>query len=405
MKALGIYVHIPFCLQKCLYCDFLSAPSSAARIGRYVEALCRELDLCAAFYKGYTVRTVFLGGGTPSVLSPAQMEDIFSHLHGGFEVEGEAEITVEMNPGTVTTDKLSVCRSMGVNRISLGLQSADNRELGSLGRIHTWESFLESYGLCRQMGFTNLNIDLMSGLPGQTMESWMETLRRVSALEAEHISAYSLILEEGTPFYDTYVIKNGARALPLPDEETEYAMYLATRQYLADQGYRRYEISNYAKPGRECRHNCIYWMRGDYAGFGLGAASMVSNRRWSNERDLDTYLERWGKEDKGDGGGYDGGYDEREAVNLSVQRKPEEGRYLSIGEQMEETMYLGLRMTGGISRGNFCRTFGHMPEAVYGGVLEKHRAAGLLEYCGDSIRLTERGMDVSNYVLADFLLT
>ena len=275
MKALGIYVHIPFCLQKCLYCDFLSAPSSAARIGRYVEALCRELDLCAAFYKGYTVRTVFLGGGTPSVLSPAQMEDIFSHLHGGFEVGGEAEITVEMNPGTVTTDKLSVCRSMGVNRISLGLQSADNRELGSLGRIHTWESFLESYGLCRQMGFTNLNIDLMSGLPGQTMESWMETLRRVSALEAEHISAYSLILEEGTPFYDTYVIKNGARALPLPDEETEYAMYLATRQYLADQGYRRYEISNYAKPGRECRHNCIYWMRGDYAGFGLGAASMV----------------------------------------------------------------------------------------------------------------------------------
>ena len=204
MKALGIYVHIPFCLQKCLYCDFLSAPSSAARIGRYVEALCRELDLCAAFYKGYTVRTVFLGGGTPSVLSPAQMEDIFSHLHGGFEVEGEAEITVEMNPGTVTTDKLSVCRSMGVSRISLGLQSADNRELGSLGRIHTWESFLESYGLCRQMGFTNLNIDLMSGLPGQTMESWTETLRRVSALEAEHISAYSLMIEEGTLFYEWY---------------------------------------------------------------------------------------------------------------------------------------------------------------------------------------------------------
>lgn len=404
---MGIYVHIPFCLQKCLYCDFLSAPSSPERIGRYVAALCGELDVCAAFYKDYRVRTVFLGGGTPSVLSGAQIGRIFSRLRRGFAVEADAEITIEMNPGTVTAEKLWACRRAGVNRISLGLQSAENGELSSLGRIHTWETFLESYGLCRQMGFTNLNIDLMSGLPGQTMESWMETLRRVRALDAEHISAYSLILEEGTPFYDIYVRKNGEGAMPLPDEETEYAMYLATRRYLADQGYHRYEISNYAKPGRACRHNCIYWRRGDYAGFGLGAASMVANRRWSNERELDAYLRRWERAGKA-GAVESGRADSGKLSRLRAGGKgggQEECRCLSTEEQMEETMYLGLRMTEGILREDFRRMFGYMPEAVYGEVIDKHVAAGLLEDDGGCIRLTERGMDISNYVLSDFLLT
>lgn len=394
MNGLGIYIHIPFCIRKCLYCDFLSAPGEEAVRAEYVQALCREIREEAVRYGGREVTTVFLGGGTPSVLSGDQINAVLSCLYQYYRVKADAEITMEMNPGTVTGRKLSAYRAAGVNRASLGLQSADNGQLRLLGRIHTWEDFLESYGLCREAGFTNINVDLMSALPGQTTQSWKDTLEKAASLRPEHISAYSLIIEEGTLFYERYGAaaeetrrcggdepgRGGGRA-QLPDEETDRAMYEATKELLRRHGYERYEISNYARAGKECVHNCVYWTRGDYAGFGLGASSMVDNVRWNNIRELPAYL------------------------NTSAGERKREVHRLTVTQQMEETMFLGLRMMRGVSKAGFFRIFGHSIEEVYGKVIKKHRRQGLLTETKDSLRLTDRGIDVSNYVMADFLLS
>lgn len=387
MKPLGIYIHIPFCVRKCLYCDFLSMPAPETVRARYMEALGEEMAAEAARYRAYRVSTVFVGGGTPSVLSAAQLTDIFSCLRAHYAMEAEAEITIEMNPGTVTEEKLAACREAGVNRISLGLQSADNRELKRIGRTHTWEDFLEAYRMCAAAGFANLNVDLISALPGQTRESWRRTLQTAVSLRPvpAHISAYSLIIEEGTPFYALYGPDSGGCAAggiwPLPDEDTDRDMYADTGRILAAAGYGRYEISNYALPGRACRHNRMYWERGDYAGFGLGAASMADNRRWSNVRDMAAYL------------------------SLPADGKKTEIHRLSLPEQMEETMFLGLRMTRGVSRERFAHIFDRDMDTVYGPVLERYTAMGMLESYGGHVRLTDRGIDVSNRILADFLLT
>ena len=386
MKSLGVHIHIPFYVRKCLYCDFLSMPAPETMRARYVETLCAEIAAEAVRYRAYRVSTAFVGGGTPSVLSAAQLTDIFSCLRAHFAVEPEAEITVEINPGTVTEEKLAACRNAGVTRISLGLQSADNGELRRIGRVHTWEDFLEAYRMCAAAGFDNINVDLMSALPGQTRQSWQGTLQAAVSLRPApaHISAYSLIVEEGTPFYELYGpdgdMSAAAGICPLPDEDTDRAMYADTGRLLRAAGYERYEFSNYAQPGRACRHNCMYWRRGDYAGFGLGAASMTENRRWSNVRDMAAYL------------------------SLPADGKKTQVHRLSLPEQMEETMFLGLRMTQGVSRERFAQTFDREMDAVYGAVLERYAAMGLLESCGGQVRLTDRGIDVSNRVLADFLL-
>ena len=395
-KKLGIYMHIPFCARKCLYCDFLSMPAPHPLQAAYVRALRNEMESQASFYRGYRAETVFLGGGTPSLLSAAEIRALFSCLHDCYRIAGDAEITMEMNPGTVTGEMLAACQSAGVNRISLGLQSAQDEELRRLGRIHTWEMFLQSYRLCRAYGFDNINIDLMSALPGQTLASWRDTLEKTTDLTPEHISAYSLILEEGTPFYETY----GGESTPagsyerenteragdaLPDEDTERDMDDLTKRFLAERGYARYEISNYARKGKKCRHNCIYWTRGEYVGFGLGAASLVAEKRWSNKREMQAYLHRWESPDGGQG-------------------REESGQRLSRKEQMEETMYLGLRMTQGVSLVDFRRTFGCEMEEIYGEVLKRYTAMGLLRCADGRVSLTDRGIEVSNYVLADFLL-
>lgn len=378
MQELSIYIHIPFCKQKCLYCDFLSAPAGEAEREEYVQALCEEIGAESEHYTEHRVTTVFLGGGTPSLLSGEQIGRIFSCLRECYNFSDDAEITMEMNPGTVTEEKIRRYQEVGINRISLGLQSADNGELRTLGRIHTWETFLETYELCRKNGIENINVDLMSALPGQTFASYKRTLEKVAELEPEHISAYSLIIEEGTPFYDRYGETDGKNS-PLPDEDTERQMYAYTKTFLEKKGYRRYEISNYAKPGKECRHNCVYWKRGDYAGFGVGAASMVGNIRWSNVSDVRAY------------------------VSLRAEEKKVEQQRLSRFEQMEETMFLGLRMTEGVSAQAFAECFGRSLEEVYGEVINRHCRQGLLEN-DRCLRLTDKGIDVSNYVLADFLL-
>lgn len=399
MKPLSIYIHIPFCLRKCLYCDFLSAPAGEEVREQYVQALCGEISAESEHYKEHEVMTVFLGGGTPSLLSGEQTARILACLREHYMLSEKIEITMEMNPGTITQEKLIHYVKSGINRVSIGLQSADNEELERLGRIHTWEDFLCGYELCRNGGLHNINIDLMSALPGQTYHSYQNTLRKVAQLRPEHISAYSLIIEEGTPFYELYggdtdkqqeVGRRPGHAAwsshtdasvvpPLPDEETERAMYEETKRLLLQYGYRRYEISNYALEGRECIHNCVYWKRGEYAGFGIGAASMVGNRRWSNVSDLAAYMK------------------------LPPGEKKTAVHTLSVQEQMEETMFLGLRMTCGIAEEAFRDTFGYSLDAVYGEVIEKHCGQGLLERKDGRLFLTEHGIDISNYVLADFL--
>lgn len=400
MNEMELYFHIPFCVRKCLYCDFLSAPADEETKRRYMEALLAETEGSALSYGAYTVSTMFLGGGTPSVAPVAGIEALMASVRQHYRVSPDAEITIEVNPGTVSEEALARYRAAGINRLSIGLQSADDGELKAIGRIHTWEQFLEAYRAARKAGFQNINVDVMSALPRQTLAGYRNTLEQVLSLEPppEHISAYSLILEEGTPFYDRY--ERGE--LDIPDEDTDRLMYQETRDILAGRGYRRYEISNYARTGCECRHNCGYWQRKNYVGFGLGAASLVENVRFRNGSDLGAYL----------------------ADPLACR---EEIQTLSPEEQMEEFMFLGLRMTEGVDCGAFQRLYGKSIEDVYGSVIEKNIRDGLLERKSFSagqasaagvkadpvgaaggrsrsvLALTEKGLDLSNYVMSQFL--
>lgn len=382
-KSLELYVHIPFCVRKCEYCDFLSAPAGADTQQEYVRNLLLEIEQKGVRCTDYEVTTIFFGGGTPSILKAGWIADILNAIHRNFKVRKDAEITIECNPGTLTFEKLSIYKSAGINRISVGLQSASDAELRELGRIHTYEDFLRSYDLIRKKGFSNVNIDLMAALPGQTLKSYEQTLRRVLALKPEHISAYSLIIEEGTPFYEKYeadelLREKGEKPQMLPSEETERLMYERTKELLLAHGYERYEISNYARRGYACRHNIGYWRRENYLGFGLGSASLLENERFHNTTDLTDYL----------GGDY-----------LAYEQEK-----LDKKSQMEEFMFLGLRMTDGISTECFRQTFGLTVELVYGPVLEQQIADRLLRKEDGRIFLTERGLDVSNYVMAQFLL-
>lgn len=383
MKELELYLHIPFCVKKCNYCDFLSAPAGEETRAAYVDALLEEIR---GFDEpeDYEVVTVFFGGGTPSILPGQAIFRIMEALREKFSFRKGAEITLEANPGTVDKEKLSFYRKAGINRLSFGLQSADAEELKKLGRIHTWEKFLESFQLAREAGFSNINVDLMSALPGQTKESWEKTLRQVLALQPEHISAYSLIIEEGTPFYQLYekdVERRDAGEEPelIPSEEEERAMYEATGRILKEQGYLHYEISNYAKPGCECRHNLGYWQRRDYLGFGLGASTLLNPVRYKNTEDLEAYL--------------GGDFSKKEFFVLTKDN------------QIEETMFLGLRVLEGVSKEQFREQFSCELRVVYRKELEKLEKEGLLEEEGDFVRLTSRGIDLSNPVLAEFLLS
>ena len=375
-----LYVHIPFCVKKCAYCDFLSFPQGEEIQRRYVEKLMEEIRTVSAGFHDTPVSSVFVGGGTPSVLKARWMKELFDCLRASFHIEETAEISMEANPGTVDREKLRIYREAGINRLSFGLQSADNRELKALGRIHTWEEFLESFRLAREAGFSNLNVDLMSALPGQTVESWMDTLKKTADLDPEHISAYSLIIEEGTPFFEAY--GNGRGDGILPDEDAEREMYHRTREFLKDRGYERYEISNYAKGGRECRHNKGYWQRIDYLGLGLGASSLLDHMRFSNTADMKEYIGNSAFPDK-------------------IRQNMES---LTEADEMAEFMFLGLRMTEGVSMEAFAEYFGKNMENVYGEVLKKHLEIGMLEQKGDRIYLSRKGIHVSNGVMADFLL-
>lgn len=387
-QELEIYIHIPFCVQKCAYCDFLSGPAGKEAQEAYVRALQREISAASKTAEEYEVSTVFLGGGTPSILPPEAVDGILRTVQESFLISPDAEITMELNPGTDGKEKMEAYRKAGINRLSIGLQSADDGELCTLGRIHTWQDFRNTYEEARKAGFANINIDLMSAIPGQTLASYEQTLERVCSLSPEHISAYSLILEEGTLFWKWYEKTDHPKDHPpLPDEETERQMYERTKEILHGYGYERYEISNYAKKGKECRHNIGYWRRIPYLGFGVGAASLFEEQRWSNLRDRKKYVEIWSENES------------REALLLT---REEVGK-LSEREAQEETMFLGLRMMEGVSEAEFAARFHYTVEEIYGDEIRKLEQEHLIQRKQGCIALTDRGIDVSNYVMACFL--
>ena len=397
-EELSLYIHIPFCVRKCGYCDFLSAPADEKARDRYVQALLMEIER----YQGTEtadrkIKTLYIGGGTPSILSVDQLDRIIQKIKCIFNFCDDIEASMEMNPGTASKEKCRALYQMGINRLSIGLQSTNDKELKTLGRIHSYEDFLNTYAWCREAGFQKINVDLMAALPYQTVESYTTGLRKIIRLAPEHISAYSLILEEGTPFYQKY----NSGCYPLPDEEQERLMYRETEQILAQAGYERYEISNYAKRGYACRHNLVYWQGGDYLGLGLGSSSYMDGVRFHNTTDFDTYVNQ--------------GAHVEDREELSMQAK------------MEEFMFLGLRVMAGVSGTEFEKRFGKTMEDVYGDVLRKHEEEGLLRIERKEARkenrkeasaaepakgktniervmLTTKGVDVSNYVFADFLL-
>lgn len=383
-KPISIYIHIPFCIKKCNYCDFLSAPADCRTQEEYLRALEGEIQRQAKHYRDYVVATVYIGGGTPTAVPCEKLCHMLRILFQSFQVEEGAEVSMEANPGTVGREALLGYREAGINRISMGLQSASDRELKQLGRIHSYADFLESYELAQKAGFHNINVDLMAALPKQKAADYADTVKKVLSLTPKpaHISAYSLMIEEGTSLYERYgeewehMAHTGEASAHLPSEEEEREMYRLTERLLSKAGYHRYEISNYSLSGYECRHNRVYWERGDYVGFGLGAASMVNNVRFRNTPDLRAYME---KEEK-----------TVERVQLTVQ------------EQMEEFMFLGLRLVEGVERKAFQADFGVPIEEVYGEVIEKNVREGLL-ISGERIALTAKGTDFGSYVSAQFL--
>lgn len=395
-KYVSLYVHIPFCALKCKYCDFLSFDGeSYGTMLRYVDSLCQEIKLYAPLASDYIVRSVFIGGGTPSLLDEGLITNIMAFIRKTFTLEKDAEISIEANPGTLRHQKLNGYKAAGINRLSIGLQSADDEMLRKLGRMHNYDQFVATFKAARRAGFNNINIDIMSGLPGQTIHSYVDTLSRVLEFGPEHISAYSLSIEEGTPFAkDPEILES------LPPDMIDRRMYEITKKLLAAHGYDRYEVSNYARPGYECRHNMVYWTGGEYIGFGIGASSYFQGKRFNNIRDILQYIQLM--EETSD--------KFAEADNLeilyneSVRKLRENVTPIYIDSRMEEFMFLGLRMMCGISRIDFEERFKKDIYEVYGPVLNKYIDQGLLATYEDRIYLTDKGIDVSNVVLADFIL-
>ena len=372
----GIYIHIPFCARKCVYCDFLSAPRPDTVVRAYFDALIREIRMTSREETEYgPVSTVFFGGGTPGLVPAAFIARVLSALRENFDIRQDAEITLETNPGLMDEQKLSAWRAAGVNRLSMGAQSFDDRELRLLGRIHTAAQVREGFALARKAGFDNINIDLMEALPGQDIRSLQKNLEALTALSPEHVSVYSLILEDGT-----YLAEHLPEFPPLPGEDAERAMYWHSVRFLEKRGYRQYEISNFAKPGRACLHNVSYWERREYLGLGLGASSLRRETRITNTQDLSEYLR---------------------FTELTDIRK--DVTHLTRQDAQAEFFYLGLRKKEGVSLDEFRDAFGADPLDIYGPVLVKHRKDGTLGEDGGRIFLTRRGLDVSNYILCDFL--
>ena len=392
VKELAVYIHLPFCVRKCLYCDFISGCYKEEVQQNYVNKLLKEIDLTFQEIKkenkeDIIISSVFFGGGTPSLLPAKDIERILCKLKEHTVIDENAEISIEVNPGTVKRPeageegKFEAYQRMGINRISIGMQSASDEELKTLGRIHTFEEFKETFNLAREAGFDNINVDVMYALPGQDFASFEKSLRTAAGFNPTHISAYSLIVEEGTPFFDTDFEQEGK---PLPDEDEERRMYESAAEILAGYGYEQYEISNYTKPGYECKHNSAYWTGKEYLGFGLAAASLFGDMRYTNTKSMEDYLR---VKD----------YNDIKALRTDVE-------ILSEDAEISEFVILGLRMNRGVKADEFYERFHVQLWERYADVIEEHIRNGLLEKNPDgSIYLTKEGRNLSNYVMKDFL--
>nr|MBQ5811136.1 radical SAM family heme chaperone HemW [Clostridia bacterium] len=377
-KKLGIYVHIPFCKSKCGYCDFCSHTPKENEVDRYLNALMLNIQDFSGAANGYTVDTVFIGGGTPTLLSKKQMKALVECIRTSFKIEKGAEFTVEANPGTVDKRYLTSLVNMGINRISFGLQSASDIELRALGRIHTRDEFSESFKAARAAGFKNINVDLMYGIPHQTKESFDNTLSFVKSLSPEHISVYGLKIEEGTPFYEKQ------DTLPLPDEETEYKMYKEAHTTLADAGYKHYEISNYARRGFESKHNMRYWLDELYLGFGVSAHSYFGGQRYAYTDDIEAYISEM-------------------EHPTSMESILSECTTINVYTRETEYVMLRLRLFDGLSLSDYRREFGRDFISKYGDKLARFIEGGFMKLSTDSIAFTVKGMYVSNYILSELL--
>lgn len=375
----GIYLHIPFCVKKCLYCDFISGTNSKETIENYINSMVNEIESTDI---KQDVDSVFIGGGTPSSIPPEYIAKVVDCLRIklGNRFLKDSEITIETNPKTISENALKIYHDAGINRISMGLQSCIDSELKSLGRIHTFKDFLDSYNIATRY-FDNINIDLISGIPHQTMDSFKESLKKVGDLNPNHISVYSLIIEEGTPFYEMYG-PEGKFKDSLPNEDIDREMYHFTKEYLSTLGYNRYEISNYAKENKESRHNLKYWKGNNYYGFGIAAASLVDNIRYKNTDNLKEYIDAMGSPEK---------------IRITQE-------ILDIEDCMSEYMILGLRLIKGVSPKEFKARFNEDMENKYGDILNKYLNMGLLHTTIDgNFALTDKGLDVSNSVMEEFL--
>lgn len=377
-NRLGIYIHIPFCKSKCAYCDFYSyAPKDGRVYGAYTDALIKHITSYRVAGGDYAPDTVYIGGGTPTVLPEEDMLRILRAVKSTFRLQKNAEYTMECNPATVSLSMLKKYRRMGVNRLSVGLQSAHEHELRALGRIHTRADFEESYRMIREAKFDNVNIDLMYGIPFQTLSSWISTLKYVISLAPEHISLYNLKLEEGTPLYNT------APSMPRPDDETEFAMYSTAIDMLAANGYKQYEISNFAREGFESRHNLKYWCCEEYLGFGPGAHSYFKDIRFSYKRSVSNYIKC--------------------CLGVGNEEMTDEYEEIPLRERLGEYIMLRMRLNEGIDTRKFLMLFGKDFERTYGKKLAKYIKGGFVEYENGHYRFTRSGMFVSNYILSDIL--
>lgn len=377
-KPLGIYIHIPFCAKKCKYCDFISFDNKIDKKKLYIDKLVEEIN---NFNKdNYIVETIFIGGGTPSILSSNEIYKLGSAINE-FILSRDIEFSVECNPCNITEEKLIAFKDIGVNRISFGLQSYDNELLKIIGRVHNVDIFEKAYGMARKVGFGNINVDIIFNLPSQEMKSYKRTLEKVIALQPEHISCYGLIIEENTPFWD--MIDKGE--LAMPDEDLDREMYEYSENYLSEKGYTKYEISNYAKVGYECKHNIKYWKREEYIGFGLNSHSMINNQRFSNTKNLEKYLNI-------------------DFKNLKATKDDRDIEILDLKAQLEEYIFLGLRLTEGVNILEIGNILNISVYDIYKEVIDKFKNNGLLEFDGRILKLTKKGVSISNYVLSEFIL-
>lgn len=377
MKEISIYIHIPFCIRKCYYCDFTSFSNMNEKIPLYMKSLKTELDLYKERLRDYSIRTIFIGGGTPSAIDGRYIYDLLSYLYRNLNMSKDLEITIEANPGTLDSEKVKIYREAGINRVSMGVQTFNDDLLKSIGRIHKLEDVYESYKLLRKEKFENINMDLIFGLPDQSLDDVLFSIKEAINLGVEHISHYGLIIEEGTQFYK--LSKMGK--LNLPNEDEERLMYHKATEYLLERSYNHYEISNYALPHYECRHNLVYWELAPYLGLGLASHSYMENKRFYNTSNIIEYIEKLG----------------------SYQLPVEGEEFIDESSAIEEYCILGLRKIKGINKDEFKKRFNKDIETIYKDVINKHISGGLIIDDGVNIRLTKKGLDLSNLVEVDFL--